>query len=276
MTGAAVQWMADFIGLDGPAEVAQPGTVGAQTPRGIYLVPAFVGLGAPHWDDQARGLMTGLTQSSSLAQMARATIESIAYQVRDVFDEMQSATGGALHVLLADGGVTRNDQLMQFQADILGVPVQRNNTPEVSAMGAAYLAGLAVGVWSSTEEIAALPRSIDRFEPRIAASERERLYDGWRAAVSRTLYRPAIPRSQVAAPAPVLRAVRRCRPTLPAAICNLTRCRRGWLLCNCPCEHEYQCTEMAEDDGGRHRGSGRDRDRGESYASAPSRYACAT
>ena len=128
-------------------------------------MPAFVGLGAPHWDDAARGLVSGLTRGSTVAQLSRAAVESIAYQVRDVFDVMQAASGGSLRVLLADGGVTRNAQLMQFQADVLGVPVQRNNTPELSAMGAAYLAGLATGVWDSTDEIAALPRSVDRFEP---------------------------------------------------------------------------------------------------------------
>ncbi len=190
VTGAAVQWMADFVGLDSPGEVAAMAERVPDT-EGIYLVPAFVGLGAPHWDDQARGLITGLTRSSSLEQMARAVIDSIAYQVRDVFDEMQAATGGVLRVLLADGGVTRNAHLMQFQADILGVPVQRNNTPELSAMGAAYLAGLAVGTWTSTDEIEALPRSIDRFEPAIDPAERERLYGGWSDAVARTMYRPA-------------------------------------------------------------------------------------
>ena len=148
----------------------------ARATDGVYLVPAFTGLGAPHWDDTARGLVSGLTRGSTLAQLARAAVEAIAYQVRDVFDVMQAASGGALRVLLADGGVTRNAQLMQFQADILGVPVQRNDTPELSAMGAAYLAGLAAGVWASTDEIEALPRSVVRFEPAMAAAERERLY----------------------------------------------------------------------------------------------------
>lgn len=190
VTGAAVQWMSDFIGLGGHDKVAELAESVAGT-DGIYLVPAFVGLGAPHWDDAARGLLTGLTRSSSLPQMARAVIESIAYQVRDVFDEMQSATGGGLRVLLADGGASRNGQLMQFQADILGIPVQRNNTPELSAIGAAYLAGLAVGTWTSLAEIEALPRSIDRFEPDMAADEREHLYRGWQRAVARTMYRPS-------------------------------------------------------------------------------------
>ncbi len=190
VTGAAVQWLADFVGLEGPAAVAQ---LAARTPStdGIHLVPAFVGLGAPHWDDSARGLISGLTRGSTLAQLARAAIESIAYQVRDVFDAMQAASGGSLRVLMADGGVTRNEQLMQFQADILGVPVQRNDTAELSAMGAAYLAGLATGVWSSLDEIGALPRSVARFEPAMAAAERRRLYAGWQDAVARTTLHPA-------------------------------------------------------------------------------------
>jgi glycerol kinase len=189
VTGAAVQWLADFIGLAGPAAVAE---LAAATPgtEGIYLVPAFVGLGAPHWDDQARGLISGLTRGSRREQLARAAVDSIAYQVRDVFDAMQAASGGSLRLLMADGGVTRNEQLMQFQADILGVPVQRNNTAELSAMGAAYLAGLAAGIWGSTEEIAALPRSVDRFEPKMPPDERERLYDGWQDAIARTTLHP--------------------------------------------------------------------------------------
>jgi glycerol kinase len=188
-TGAAVQWVADFAGLAGPGAVAELAAACPST-EGVYLVPAFTGLGAPHWDDGARGLLCGLTRGSTLAQLSRAAVEAIAYQVRDVFDVMQSASGGALRVLLADGGVTRNTQLMQFEADILGVPVQRNNTPELSAMGAAYLAGLATGVWASTDEVAALPRSVDRFEPRMPADERERLYRGWQEALARATLRP--------------------------------------------------------------------------------------
>ena len=189
-TGATVQWLADFAGLDGPGAVAALAARVTDT-GGVYLVPAFTGLGAPHWDDAARGLISGLTRGSSLAQLARAAIESIGYQIRDVFDVMQMASGGGLQVLLADGGVTRNVQLMQFQADILGVPVQRNNTPELSAMGAAYLAGLATGVWASIEEVAALPRSVDRFEPGLASGERERLHAGWREAVARATLHPS-------------------------------------------------------------------------------------
>ena len=189
VTGAAAQWLADFIGLEGPGAVADLAE-GVESTEGVYLVPAFTGLGAPHWDDQARGLVSGLTRGSTLPQLARAAVESIAYQVGDVFVAMQEASDGDLSVLMVDGGVTRNEQLMRFQADILGVPVQRNNTAELSAMGAAYLAGLAVGMWSSTDEIAALPRSVDRFEPTMGEAERARLVAGWQDAVARTTLHP--------------------------------------------------------------------------------------
>ena len=121
-------------------------------------MPAFVGLGAPHWDPDARGLLTGLTRGSTAGHLARATLESIAYQVRDVFDMMQLETDTPLKVLLADGGASANDTLMQFQADILGCPVLRSTSSDISALGAAYLAGLTIGVWTSENEIQALPR----------------------------------------------------------------------------------------------------------------------
>ena len=142
---------------------------------GVYVVPAFVGLGAPHWDEAARGMICGLTRGTTPAHVARAVLESIAYQVRDVFDAMQEDAGIALQSLLADGGATRNDQLMQFQADLLGCPVLRNSSPDVSALGAAFMAGLATGIWSGLDEIAALPREFDRFEPKMTESRRAEL-----------------------------------------------------------------------------------------------------
>jgi glycerol kinase len=185
-----LEWVAEVAGLPGPAAVADL-AARAGSADGVYLVPAFAGLGAPHWDPDARGLISGLTRGSGTAQLARAAVESIAYQVRDVVGAMEAASGTRLDVLLGDGGVTRNDDLMRFQADILGMPVVRDTTPELSALGAAYLAGLAVGTWSSTDEIAALPRTRERFEPAMAVTERERLYAGWRDAVARTRSRPA-------------------------------------------------------------------------------------
>ena len=186
VTGAAVHWLSDFLGLGAPEKVealaAQAGDNG-----GVYFVPALAGLGAPYWQDSARGLITGLTRGSTAAQVARATQESIAYQIRDVFETMQAEAGSPLQVLLVDGGPTRNQALMQFQADILGVPVLRSLASDVSALGAAYLAGLTVGLWASEAEIAALARPQMRYEPAMDDAERNRLYAGWKDAVNRVL-----------------------------------------------------------------------------------------
>jgi glycerol kinase len=183
VTGGAVEWLGEFLRLGDPArDVAGLAATVADT-GGVYVVPAFAGLGAPHWNDRARGSITGLTRGSSAAHVARATIESIAYQVRDVFDAMERDCGSPLPALLADGGASRNDFLMQFQADILNRPVERSASPDVSAMGAAWLAGLAAGVWGSLEELAALPRPTERFEPKMGDAERASRYDGWREAI---------------------------------------------------------------------------------------------
>ena len=184
-TGAAVEWLGEFLGLaDGARGVAK---LAESVPdsAGIYLVPAFAGLGAPHWKDAARGLLAGLTRGATAAHAARAAIECIAYQVRDVFEAMAGDAGRELPHLLADGGATRNHLLMQFQADLLGRPVLASAVPEVSATGAAWLAGLAVGVWRSLDELKALPREERRFEPAMSESRREALYSGWREAVER-------------------------------------------------------------------------------------------
>jgi len=187
VTGGAVQWLGDFLGLPNPAQDAAALAEKAVDTGGVYLVPAFVGLGAPYWRADARGLITGLTRGTTAAQVARATLESIAYQVRDVFEAMQADAGVELPTLMADGGASRNDSLMQFQADILGRPVVRNLSADLSAIGAAWLAGLAAGVWKSIEELEALPRAEDRFEPRMTAAERQARYAGWRQAVARAL-----------------------------------------------------------------------------------------
>jgi glycerol kinase len=187
VTGAAVQWLGEFLGLPDPARDAARLAASVTDSAGLYVVPAFVGLGAPYWNEAARGLMTGITRGTTAAQAARAIIESIAYQIRDVFDVMDAASPAGLSALLADGGGSGNDLLMQFQADILGRPVLRCISPDVSALGAAYLAGLAVGLWKSEEEIAELPRPRDCFEPRLSSSKRDELYAGWRQAVGRAL-----------------------------------------------------------------------------------------
>ena len=185
VTGSAVQWFGQFLGAENPAQRVAALANEVKDTGGVFLVPAFVGLGAPHWDEAARGMICGMTRGSTAAHVARAVIESIAYQVRDVFDAMQEDAGITLSSLLADGGATRNDQLMQFQADILNCAVLRNSSPEVSPLGAAFLAGLATGFWSKLEDVAALPRQFERFEPKMPDSQRAQLYGGWQGAVAR-------------------------------------------------------------------------------------------
>jgi glycerol kinase len=184
VTGSAVEWIAQIVGADSSSDAGAL----AQTvddSGGVYFVPALAGLGAPYWDATARGLLCGLSRGTKPAHLARASIESIAYQIRDVFEAL-CADAGALSSLLADGGASHNDALMQFQADILGVPVIRSSSADISALGAAWLAGLAVGVWRDASELSQLPRPICRFEPAMAADQRERLYAGWLDAVNRT------------------------------------------------------------------------------------------
>lgn len=191
VTGAAVRWLAGLLGLAGGSAAVAALAEQVDSSAGVYLVPAFAGLGAPYWNDAARGIFAGLTQATGPAHLARAAIESIAYQVRDVFDQMAAEAGAELTTLLADGGASQNDQLMQFQADILGRAVLRSASSDVSALGAAYLAGMTVGIWASEAEIGALPRPRDRFEPRMTAGEREDRYAGWRRAVDRALLHTA-------------------------------------------------------------------------------------
>jgi glycerol kinase len=186
MTGGAIDWLAQFLGgANTPASVADLAAT-VDDAGGVYLVPAFAGLGAPHWDDRARGVICGLTRGTTAARVARATLESIAYQVRDVFDAMRSDSSQAPTALLADGGASRNDGLMQFQADVLGCPVVRTSSADLSAQGAAWLAGLATKIWPSLDALARLPRTVDRFEPSMSSTERHTRYAGWRDALRRT------------------------------------------------------------------------------------------
>jgi glycerol kinase len=187
VAGAAVQWLRDGLGaIKTSADVEK---LAARVPDsgGVYLVPAFVGLGAPHWDAYARGAIVGLVRDSGIAHIARAAVESMAYQTRDVLDAMQKDAGLRLGHLKVDGGAAVNDALLQFQADILGVPVRRPVVAETTALGAAYLAGLAVGYWENAADVArnwALDRE---FTPALGEPEREALYRGWRKAVVRSL-----------------------------------------------------------------------------------------
>ena len=187
VAGAAVQWLRDGLRAIGASGEVERLAAGVEDTGGVYLVPAFVGLGAPHWDPDARGALLGLTRGTGLPEIARATIESIAYQVRDVLDAMDADAGGPLRALRVDGGAAVNDTLLQFQADILDVPVERPVVAETTALGAAYLAGLAVGFWRDPADLAANWAIDRRFEPAMDPARRERLLRGWRRAVERSL-----------------------------------------------------------------------------------------
>jgi glycerol kinase len=152
---------------------------------GVYFVPAFVGLGAPHWDSYARGAIFGLTRGSKSGHIARAALESIAYQVADLMDAVQRDAGTPLRELRVDGGASANDSLMQFQADILDVPVVRPAMTETTALGAAFLAGLGVGLWKKVEAISELPREERRFEPLLPRSQMDDVRHRWNEAISR-------------------------------------------------------------------------------------------
>jgi glycerol kinase len=182
-TGTAVEWAGQIVGAASAGDAANLGAVVDDT-GGVYFVPALAGLGAPYWDAEARGLICGLSRATTPAHLARASVESIAYQIRDVFDAM-CEDAGAPSALLADGGASTNDGLMQFQADILGVPVIRPVSADLSALGAAWLAGLAVGIWKDLRELETLPRAVTRFDPAMTAHRRADLYSGWQDAVRR-------------------------------------------------------------------------------------------
>ncbi len=186
VAGAAVQWLRDELQLIKDAAETESIARSINSTDGVYMVPAFVGLGAPYWDSYARGAIVGLTRGAGRAQIIRATLESIAYQSRDVVDAMQADSGLALQALRVDGGAVANNFLMQFQADILGVPVQRPVVTETTALGAAYLAGLASGFWSSQAEIAHQWQVERTFDPQMSADQRDTLYAGWQRAVERS------------------------------------------------------------------------------------------
>jgi len=186
VAGAAVQWLRDGLGLLEDAAESDGLARSVDDTGGVYLVPAFVGLGAPYWDERARGTIVGITRGTQRAHLVRATLESIAYQTRDVVECVQADSGLSLDALRVDGGASQNDFLMQFQADILGLPVLRPAVLEVTAMGAAALAGLAVGFWSDVGDIESAAGERTRFEPSLAADRRESLYADWRRAVERS------------------------------------------------------------------------------------------
>jgi glycerol kinase len=184
--GAVVQWLRDGLGIIRHSPDVEALAASVPDNGGVYLVPAFAGLGAPHWDPYARGLITGITRGTTAAHLARAALESIAYQVGDLLDAVQRDSGIPLAELRVDGGAAANDMLMQCQADLLGVPVVRPAVTETTALGAAYLAGLAVGFWSSPGQVADQWRVDRRFEPAMSRAQAARLRERWQEAVTRS------------------------------------------------------------------------------------------
>jgi len=185
--GAVVQWLRDEIGLIKSSDEIEKYARKVKDTHGVYLVPAFVGLGAPYWDMYARGIIVGLTRGTKKEHILRSAEESIAYQSRDVLEVIQKDSGINLKKLKVDGGAVRDNFLMQFQSDILGVPVVRPQIAETTALGAAYLSGLAVGYWKDKEEIAQKWKVDKEFSPNMDEKTKEKLYKGWKKAVSRSL-----------------------------------------------------------------------------------------
>ena len=184
VTGAAVQWLRDALGVIDAAADTEGLAGSLEGNDGVYMVPAFTGLGSPHWDPYARGTIVGLTRGTGTAHLARAALESIGYQTVDAVRAMESAAGVRLEELKADGGAVENAWLMQFQADVLGVPVVVPEVSETTALGAAYLAGVATGTWTESE-VRSMWREAARYEPAMAVAEREELLAGWHRALDR-------------------------------------------------------------------------------------------
>ncbi|MBC5637802.1 glycerol kinase GlpK [Ornithinibacillus sp. BX22] len=187
VAGSAIQWLRDGMRMFQNAADSETYAKRVSSTEGVYVVPAFVGLGTPYWDSDARGAVFGLTRGTTKEHFIRATLESLAYQTKDVLTSMLKDSGISLQSLRVDGGSVKNDFLMQFQSDILNVPVERPFIKETTALGAAYLAGLAVGFWESKEEIASQWNYDVVFEPQMEESKRENLYKGWKKAVHATM-----------------------------------------------------------------------------------------
>jgi glycerol kinase len=186
MGGATVQWLRDGLGIIGASHEVEALAASVPDNGGVFLVPAFAGLGAPHWDPYARGTLVGMTRGTNRGHIGRAAVEAIAYQSAELLAAMCKDAAVPVAEVRADGGAARNDLLMQFQADLLGVPVVRPKVTETTALGAAYLAGLAVGFWESREQIAAQWQAARRFEPSIGDDQRHAMMDRWHDAVSRS------------------------------------------------------------------------------------------
>ena len=187
IAGAAIQWLRDGLRMIEAAPDSEYFAKKVRNAEGVYVVPAFVGLGAPYWDMKARGAILGLTRGTTKAHIIRATLESLAYQTKDVLSAMEADSGIKLQALKVDGGAVANNLLMQFQSDLLGVSVDRPQVIETTALGAAYLAGLSVGVWESKEELIQNWQLNTRFKPQMEQAEKEKLYKGWQKAVKRAM-----------------------------------------------------------------------------------------
>ncbi len=187
VAGSAIQWLRDGLRMFNEAPESERYAERVESTDGVYMVPAFVGLGTPYWDSDVKGAIFGLTRGTSKEHFIRATLESLAYQTRDVLDAMTADSGIDLKTLRVDGGVVNNNFLMQFQSDIIGVPVERPTVSETTALGAAYLAGLATGYWKDKEEIKQQWMINKTFDPKMKEEEREELYGGWKKAVHATM-----------------------------------------------------------------------------------------
>jgi glycerol kinase len=186
--GAAVQWVRDQLGLISTAAESAAIAESVESTGGVYFVPAFVGLGSPHWDPQARGMITGITQGTGRAEIVRAALEGIAYQVRELVEAMEADSGESLKELRVDGGASANNFLLQFQADILGKRIVRPADVETTALGAAYLAGLATGYFHGLDEIEQFWQADQIFEPKMSSVTRDALWSGWKTAIARCRY----------------------------------------------------------------------------------------
>ncbi len=187
IAGAVVQWLRDGLGLIADAAQCQEIAESVSDSHGVYMVPAFAGLGAPYWDMYARGAIMGITRSTTKAHIVRAALEGIAYEVKDLISAFEQSTSTLFSDIKVDGGACRNDFLMQFQSDILGFPVDRSNHIESTGMGAAYLAGIATGFWNPGDEIRSLRGSDRIFLPKIDGNTREKMYSGWKEIVARVI-----------------------------------------------------------------------------------------
>jgi len=187
IAGAVVQWLRDGLEFFRSAPEVEALAASVSDTGGVYLVPAFAGLGAPHWDQHARGTIVGLTRGTTRAHVARASLEGIALQVMDVLKAMEGDSGIKLKELRVDGGASANDLLMQLQSDLLNVPVVRPKVAETTALGAAYLAGLAVGFWKSQSDIAKQWQTDKRFKPAMKRADRERIATGWSKALRQAM-----------------------------------------------------------------------------------------